>query len=244
MTRNTPAWIGIAVLLAAGGYLVAGQGILDTGPQPPLSSGIALLIVIAGSTLFGYREDTNQALKQTLVWLALGLMLVIVYVYRTEFNQMGGRLLAELLPAGSYAGMPADDRAVEGISAAPTEVAETAISASRGGHFFVEAMINGSHVRLIADTGATLVSLTAADARRLGFDPDELDFAFAHRTANGIARAAHISLDEVRVGPIRLENVEASIAEDGRLEENLLGMSFLSRLSSFQIRGDQLVLEQ
>lgn len=244
MTRNTPAWIGIAVLLAAGGYLAAGPELgaavgAEAAPQPRLSNGIALLIVVAGATLFGYRDDANQALKQTLLWLALALMLVVTYSYRSEFNQVGRTLLAELIPGGLWRSAAAVEQ-----PAGTDQGGAAAITASMGGHFFVEAMINGSHVRLMADTGATLVSLTAEDARRLGFDPTDLDYNYATKTANGVARAAHIKLDEVRVGPIVLNDVHAAVSEEGRLEENLLGMSFLSRLSSFQVRGDQLILEQ
>jgi aspartyl protease family protein len=137
---------------------------------------------------------------------------------------------AEARTPASGGGWPAGDQAV--------------ISAGRGGQFFVEAMIDGSHVQLVADTGATLVALTAEDAQRIGIDHSELDFRYRHRTANGVARAAHVILGEIAIGPVTVNNVRASVSEPGLLHMSLLGMSFLSQLSSFHIRGDQLVLKQ
>ncbi len=117
------------------------------------------------------------------------------------------------------------------------------ISAGHGGRFFVEAMIDGSHVQLVADTGATLMALTAEDAQRIGINFGDLDFLYRHRTANGVARATHVVLDEIAVGPVKVGNVRASVSEPGLLHVSLLGMSYLSQLTSFQIRGDQLVLQ-
>lgn len=236
MTRNAPAWIGLAVLLAAAAYLAAGAQLrpsehgVDGTPQ--LAGAIGLLIVVFGAAAFGYRPGVHIALRQSLAWLAAAIAFAIVYDHRTEFREVGGPLLAEFLDIRGAA-----------RDAAPTGAPhDVAISAGRGGHFFVEAMINGSHVRLVADTGATLIALTAEDAARIGLDPSALDFTYRHRTANGIARAARVVLDEVTVGPITLTGITASVSEPGVLTENLLGMSFLSRLSSFQIRGDQLLL--
>ncbi len=95
---------------------------------------------------------------------------------------------------------------------------------------------------LIADTGASAVTLTPEDARTAGIDITRLDYAVTVSTANGPARAAPFTLQEVAVGSIRRDNVSALIAEAGKLDFSLLGMSFLRRLRSFEMQGDRLIL--
>ncbi len=119
-----------------------------------------------------------------------------------------------------------------------------AISADRQGHFAVSSLINGTHVELLADTGATAVSLTYKDARRAGIDLDALKWTIKARTANGITRGAPVTLGRVVVGQIVVRDVRAIVHEPGKLHISLLGMSFIGRLSRFELRGRQLVLIQ
>ncbi len=117
-----------------------------------------------------------------------------------------------------------------------------ALSAGHNGHFNVSALINGKHVSLIADTGASLVVLNYDEAARLGLEPETLAFTATAQTANGPAKFARAKLDVVRVGGIEVRNVRAAVAEPGRLSKNLLGMSFIGRLTRFEMKGRQLVL--
>ena len=242
MTRDTPAWIGISVLLAAASYFAYTHGIdgarsLETDAVARLSSGVALLIVITGSAFFGYRRHVTPAVKLALAWFALALGVVVVFAYRVELIQVAGAALGQPAHATSTA--------VARTNVRPTvEGSQIAISAGRGGHFFVEALVNGTHTRFVADTGATLVALTFEDAERIGIDVDSLEFSKTTRTANGLAKLAFAMVDEMRVGPITIRDVPALIAPAGLMSDNLLGMSFLKKLSSFHIRGDQLILRQ
>ena len=100
-----------------------------------------------------------------------------------------------------------------------------------------EAAINDRPATFMADTGATLVVLTYEDAARLGLSPHSLDFTRLAETANGTARVAPVTLDRIRVDDITVRDVPAMVAERGALGTNLLGMSFLGRLKSFQMHG-------
>jgi len=115
------------------------------------------------------------------------------------------------------------------------------ISKSADGHFWAQAQVNAQQVRLLVDTGATAVSLTPDDARRLGFNPSDLTYGYKVNTANGPARAARISLANITVAGARVNNVEAYVIESG-LDTSLLGMSFLGRLSSFEATRSSLIL--
>ena len=110
------------------------------------------------------------------------------------------------------------------------------------GHFSVKAQANGVSVTMLVDTGASTVVLKPADAQRLGIDVDRLRYVVPVQTANGTTYAAHARLRNVTLGPISLDGVEALVAKPGALKENLLGMSFLSRLRSYEFTTDMLTL--
>jgi aspartyl protease family protein len=111
------------------------------------------------------------------------------------------------------------------------------------GHFRVEGAIDGRRLDFLVDTGASVVTLTETDAARLGFHPAPRDFVAQLKTANGTVRGAPVRLGMVEVGGLMLRNVTAVVLSDEALSENLLGLSFLSRLHRFEYRDGRLVLE-
>ena len=118
------------------------------------------------------------------------------------------------------------------------------IKATQNGHFNTQADINGRTIEVMVDTGATMVALTYEDAERAGISLRDQDFTRAVSTANGVARVASVTLDRVSIGDITVRDVPAAVAERGRLKTSLLGMSFLSRLSRFDMRSGVLVLQE
>jgi len=112
------------------------------------------------------------------------------------------------------------------------------------GHFEVDARIEGRHVNFMVDTGASVIALTASDAGRIGIHPAPREFVTEVKTANGTVRAAPTRLDEVEVGDIVVRDVAALVLPDTALSDNLLGLSFLSRLRRFEYTDGKLVLEQ
>lgn len=126
---------------------------------------------------------------------------------------------------------------------APSGMSVELASDSRG-HFEARAEINGRDISALVDTGASAVVLTYEDAERAGVYVKDSDFTLASRTANGIARNAPVTLDEVCIESVCVRNVRAMIAEPGRLHVSLLGMTYLSRLARFEVRSGTLVLEE
>lgn len=112
------------------------------------------------------------------------------------------------------------------------------------GQFRAEVHLNDASMMMIIDTGATEVAIPYEEAARLGVDVDALDFSRQAMTANGVAYVAPTVIPVMRLGDIRLTNVEAVVAEEGRLSAGLLGMSFLGRLSEVSFRGRHLTLRQ
>ena len=109
------------------------------------------------------------------------------------------------------------------------------------GQFHTDGYVNSSPVSFLVDTGASVVALTAEDARMAGLDPARLDYSVTVSTANGTTRAAPVTLDALSIGPITERNVRAVVIETG-LDRSLLGMTFLERLQSFEARADTLTL--
>jgi aspartyl protease family protein len=112
------------------------------------------------------------------------------------------------------------------------------------GHYWARADIDGTSIKLLVDTGASIVALTWNDAQRLRLKPEELDFRWAINTANGETKGASVLIPTIRIGNVEIEDVEAMVLKDGLLENSLLGMSFLGKLYSYEFKQNQLIIRQ
>ena len=203
----------------------------------------------------------RNVLRELLTWALVALMAAALLYF---YNDLRG-LLAPSSDPSSRVAMPASGNAGQATGFG----GEVRLKSDPRGHFVFDASINGRTATLMADTGATIVVLTYEDARKVGLSPQRLDFSAQVKTANGIARVAPFMLDcsrllgritkptkrpslsaapplagigRVRVGDITVRNVQAAVAERDALSVNLLGMSFLGRLSRFEMSGGDLVL--
>lgn len=114
---------------------------------------------------------------------------------------------------------------------------------ARDGHYYLTLTINNVPVDFVVDTGATQVVLTGEDARRVGFDPDNLVYLGSAQTANGTVRIAQVTLDHVQLEDITDRNLRASV-NGGDLFESLLGMDYLNRFSRIEITGGRMILHR
>lgn len=228
-------WLWVAGAIGATGLLVwlladSFPGALDENGSMRLVYGLGCLALMGGAVIMHVRRKPIAALRNIAIWAAIMFVLVAGYSYRHELKgawlEVSARVTGELVPGrGTEIG-------VDGIR----------FSAGRDGHFHVEAEVDGQPVSFIVDTGASDIVLTQEDARRLGFDPEQLDYSRVYETANGLVRAAPVRLEEVVIGPIRVERIGASVNE-APLFSSLLGMSFLKRLEGgYEVRNDTLTL--
>ncbi len=112
------------------------------------------------------------------------------------------------------------------------------------GHFAAAGRVDGRRLDFMVDTGASVIALRASDAASLGIHPVPREFTAEVKTANGSVRAAPAQLSMVEIGGVTVRDVAALVLPDEALSENLLGMSFLSRLRRFEYGNGKLVLEQ
>jgi aspartyl protease family protein len=184
---------------------------------------LALLACVGGLVLVLFRERFSKALEAILFWAVIGLLLVMGYSYRFELRDAADRVVAELLP-GHVAGHGRNVEVVRG----------------RSGDFALAARINGARIPMVLDSGASSVVLTQEAAKAAGLPLEVLNYTVNVDTANGRTRAAAVTLDRLAVGGLTERAVPALVAQPGQLKNNLLGMSFLNRLQSWEVRGDKL----
>jgi len=184
---------------------------------------LALVIFAGGLVLALSHEQLSQAFEIMLFWAVVGLLLMVGYSYRFELRDVADRVIAELMP-GHVAGHGRDVQVVRGTS----------------GDFAVAAHINGARVPMVLDTGASSVVLTQQAAKAAGLPLEVLDYTVNVDTANGRTRAAPVTLDRLAVGGLIERSVPALVAQPGQLKNSLLGMTFLNRLESWEVRGDRL----
>lgn len=163
---------------------------------------------------------------QWLLWLVIFIVIIVCYAFRFELDYAFQRVLAVLIPSHSW-----------------SKNGELIISRNQDGHFYTEALINGTKIKFLIDTGASDVALTAEDARLLRYDLSRLKYSRHYSTANGTVTAAPITLQNLQIGPKIFYDVPAHIASgNNELDISLLGMSAISRFKSFKIDKDLLIL--
>lgn len=163
---------------------------------------------------------------------------------------------AVVLVAGGYAAQFAD-KAVTGHQLQAAAVRQTTQSAQpsgygrsleldsdRLGHFHAEARVNGRRIDFMVDTGASQVVLRESAAAEAGIHPMPVDYSAVVSTANGKVKAAPARLDRIEIGDITVFDVPALVLPDDVLSQNLLGVSFLSRLKRYEVANGRMILEQ
>lgn len=217
--------LALAVVVLVARHDAGTVGPLSTDDFASLAWKIALLVFLGSSALVVFRENIGKALQIVLVWIVIGFALALGYTYRFELRGVYDRLMAEMVP---------------GRAATRGRIVE--IARGRGGSFDISTRVNGGTVPMILDTGASAVVLTQDAARAAGLPLEVLSYSVTVDTANGKTRAAAVTLDSVSVGGLTERSVPALIAQPGQLRTSLLGMSFLNRLESWEVRGDKLIM--
>lgn len=228
--RRHVLWILLLMLLAAtvGLIVMHGGRAGDAGWSfrlPSMSSAmrdVAMVVFVAGMLLTAFRWRLSQALEAAMLWLVIVACILVGYTYRSEVREVGERVLAQVVPG--YRGRVAE------------------LARGRSGEFPVTTRVNGARIAMILDTGASAVLLTQEAARAAGLPIEVLNYSVSLETANGRTHAAPVTLDRLAVGGIVEKSIPALIVPSGQLKTNLLGMTFLNRLESWQVKGDRLLL--
>lgn len=197
----------------------------DAGDGTRIIRGVVLAALIAAGLVHGRRIGFKGAVGAICAWTAVGALLLLGYSYRFELEGAWRRIAGEIAPDAV-------------ITAGPRSFA---VRRSADGHFYIRAEVNGTPVRFLVDTGATRTVLGPRDAARVGIDPARLSYTERARTANGIVRAAPVTLSRLAIGPARFRDVSASV-NAVPLSAPLLGISTLKLFKSWKVENDRLTL--
>ncbi len=178
--------------------------------------GILLLALVFFS--FGGAQRLGGRLRDLAIWGLIFATAMVLY----GFRDLIGR---DLFPGTAFS----------------TSETSMELTRSPDGHFWTDARIGGQRIDFMVDTGATDIVLTERAARSIGIDPDGLRYSGQANTANGVVATAQVRIPDLTIGPFTDRNLPAQVTS-GALETPLLGMSWLKRFDSIEIRGDRMYL--
>src|SRR5262245_18270634 len=213
------------VVVVASGNGRGAIGDLSANDFGSLLINLAWLVLVGGVVIALFRDRLPKAIGAAPVWNVLALVLMVRYTYRFQLRDVADQAMAELVP-----GHPAESGRT------------VALARTQSSDFQIMTEINGQNIPMILDTGASAVVLTNEAAKAVGLPVEVIKYTVNIATANGHTKAAEATLDRVAIGSIVERSVPALIAQPGQLRTSLLGMSFLNRLQSWEVRGDRLVL--
>ena len=227
---NVALWAALLILGGLGIWWLAGlfPGQLDDrSGQIDLVWSVLILVSVSASLLVSRKINFSKAGRQIFTWFALAILLIQGFSFQEEIRGVAARLKAELIPSHAVV------------------VSEREIILTRGdnGHFRVSGLADNTRVLFLVDTGASDISISREDAKRMGIDISSLSYTVPYRTANGLAFEAPYQLKTLVIGPIELHGVSVSISKS-ETSGSLLGMSFLNRLSGFEIKGRKMILRR
>jgi aspartyl protease family protein len=150
----------------------------------------------------------------------------------------------KMTPTPALAGTTSRTAAPVETSAQAAGLRSLSIPRDGRGHFQTEGRIEGQRIGFMVDTGASMIALNETSAARFGLRPSRNDYNATVTTANGTIKAARTRLAMVDVGGLVVRDVDAMVLPDEALSENLLGLSFLSKLKRFEYANGKMVLEQ
>jgi aspartyl protease family protein len=147
-------------------------------------------------------------------------------------------------PASAKASPPKAQAAAQPTTVAQAGGRTLSIPRDARGHFQTDGRIDGQRIDFMVDTGASVVALNERSAARFGLRPSRGDYKASVSTANGTIKAAPTRIAMIDLGGLIVRDVDAMVLPDEALSENLLGLSFLSKLKRFEYANGKLVLEQ
>lgn len=213
-------------------FLAGPLGAGPTGGAEEARRFVYLIVMACGLTIAGagrlLARGGSRAMQAATIWIGVFLGITLAYSNRVELSDYYDRVRGNIHPSVALS----------------TAQGAAELRRAWDGHYRAEAEINGVTMRLMVDTGATMVLLPYEWAEELGMDPENLDFSMPVTTANGGSTVAPVRISSIKVGPIAVFDVEAAVAHPGMLRIGLLGMSFLDKLEETSFRGDKLILRK
>ncbi len=182
-----------------------------------------LLLVIVVSSLISHRLPIKQTFKYVLAWLGIFALGILLFSFKSEGQALWSRVATAFAP---------ERPRISGQ--------EVRVDVGDDGHFRIEAQVNGHAVNFLIDTGATNSTMSRSTANASAVEISDAGFGVIVQTANGMTTMRRARADTITIGPIKRDNQPLWISEDDDL--NVLGMNFMTSLSSWRVEGKTMVL--
>lgn len=182
-----------------------------------------------------------------LAYLALLGTAVVAWFFAQNTQSLGKTtqqaLIWVLIFVGVIAGVGLWGDLKHTIAPSVTQPTEDSIEIPRSinGHYEITMMVNGVPVDFLVDTGASQIVLAPKDAHKVGFDVENLRYTGQAQTANGVVATAEVILDDIKFGTLSARGIRAWVNQSD-MDESLLGMTYLNRFGSIEIRNDTMIL--
>lgn len=195
---------------------------MDDGQLPSVLMLLVMVVFIATS-LIGRGLSAGKTARMSFAWLGIFAVAFSLFAFRGEFGTLGARLKSEAL------------------GEAPAVVSGGAVRITKrdDGHFWVDGKVNGREARFLVDSGATTTTISAGVAQAAGLEAGMRGNVVS--TANGTVFMPRVTAGLVEIGPIRRTDTSVNINPNDGV--NVLGMDFLSSLSSWGVQGNTLILQ-
>jgi aspartyl protease family protein len=197
---------------------------LNDGDQALTFVYLVGVLILVTSALLVRRIPLGQGLKMFAGWVLIFLAAFVAFTLKDDFIALGKRVLADSRGEGEVVAVGRELR----------------IRKAMDGHFWVNGELNGRKVRFLVDSGATVTSISSATARLAGIVPGNGVPAMV-QTANGVVPVKRARAGRLKVGSIERRDLAVHVSETFG-PTDVLGMNFLSSLSSWGVEGQWLVL--
>lgn len=196
---------------------------MDSSDGPAVVWGVVMVTLLIGSVA-ARRLPFQQIVRNLLVWLCIFGAVYGIFLFKDELAPVWSRIAADL-GGGNPQLVSGQDTVLQRVD----------------GHFFVDGSIDGHPVRFLVDSGATVTTISPETARAAGIVVERFGFPIVVETANGLANSWPATASEVELGSVRYRDLGVHVSEVAG-STNLLGMNALSQLSSWEVRGERMIL--
>ena len=181
---------------------------------------MAMMLVLGA--LINRREPFAKMVTMFLAWIAIFGAGFVIFTFRDDLSYVAARLTTE----------------ATGSALVVAGGKEVRVPMAIDGHFWVEGDVNGLPVKFLVDSGATMTTISRADAVQARLTIDDAHGQFV-RTGNGMVRVSTARTPTLRVASIERDDVGVHVADD---DLSVLGMNFLSSLDGWSVKGRWLVM--
>lgn len=236
------AWISLTIAALIGLFFAVETEGLAFGMSIPFAIAVPVVGALASLYILAFRSQSTDERPWWRWILRITAVVAVVAAMLPLARQLGFLSLRHGTSDITRQSVGSERSGFDGPGTEKSGPVSVRLRRASDGRFTTRAIIDGAPLDVVIDTGATNVMLRSSDAQSAGIDVDRLTFDTAIATANGTTYAAPARIRVLQIGLLAVNDIDVLVAKPGSLNDNLLGMSFLRRLASYDLAGEFLTL--